>query len=100
VGRHLFDIDQALLRQRMPARHDHAERFLIDHARDDARLAERQRHHDPVQVATPQLSCQTDCEVLLEEQRHPRCARVQGRNQLRQQVRRYGVDDTQAQRAL
>jgi hypothetical protein len=57
------------------------------------KTAGRRRSH---RTRPTQLRCQIDGEVFLQIERHPRCSRVQGRDQPRQQVRCHRIDRRQA----
>ncbi|KFB71534.1 MAG: hypothetical protein AW09_003334 [Candidatus Accumulibacter phosphatis] len=81
----------------MATRHHDTKGLLVDDSRDDPRLDERQGYDNHVKITPTQLRRQVYGEVLMQVQRHPGGAGMQGRNQARQQVGCNGIDDAKAQ---
>jgi hypothetical protein len=72
---------------------------VVDRLRDEALARKRLRQDGDVDVAQPQRLQELDRQPLLQDQRHLRRAPDHRRHQRGQEVRAYGVDDAQAQRA-
>ena len=85
-------VDRLALGPGMTLRDNDLEWFLVEEFGGDARRLEGQRDDRCVDAAGLESSLELLGDVFLDFQRHFRCQRVERRNKIGQQIRRYRVD--------
>ena len=94
-----LDAERRLARQAVLLRHGQGKGLVVDGAGHDARFDKGLGDDDHVELAAAEQFGQAVRVVFLQVERHPRRTRMQRGDEARQQVRRDGVDRTQAKRA-